>query len=653
MTRIRVWELARLAGMDTADVVHRLRALGIDVAGHAATVDAEQADRFWTALGAEHNGGPPRDEWPSPGLGDMTLLRRVWGEVRPFRWGVAGLAALELLATPVLLLNPVPLKIAVDSALGDEPLPGFLSPFVPGALQATPMRMLVVAVALQILVVALGQIRGLAAYVHQTRVGEGVTLRFRSKLFRHSQHLSLAYHDRQGPIDALYRIEYDAAAPQYMLDSAIPFVTSGVMLLATLYVTARIDLQLAFVAVAVTPILYLLARGYIVRVRSRYRELKELETSALKVVQEVLSAVRVVKAFGREEAEQRRFTRRSGDTVRARVRLALAEGGFGMAIALTTAVGTAAVLFVGVRGVMQGRLTLGALLVVMGYLAQLYGPLQQMAQKIGDLQSSLAGAERAFQLLDEHPEVVERPDALPLTWAKGAIAFEQVWFSYDGRNPVLRNVSFAVEPGMRVGVVGPTGAGKTTLVSLITRFYDPVSGRVLLDGTDLRDYRLADLRDQFAIVLQDPVLFSTTIADNLRYARPDASEAQVVAAAEAAGAHDFVTALPEGYDTVVGERGMRLSGGERQRISLARAFLRDASILILDEPTSSVDKATQADILETMRRLSEGRTSLLISHRLSALKDCDAFLEVRRGRVRLLDEPPAGISDEIGEEVAP
>jgi ATP-binding cassette, subfamily B, bacterial len=270
---------------------------------------------------------------------------------------------------------------------------------------------------------------------------------------------------------------------------------------------------------------------------------------------------------------------------------------------------------------------------VMGYLSQLYRPLQSISKKVGDLQHSLASAERTFALLDQTPEVIEKPNAMPLSRARSALSFQNVSFAYEGNNPVLQNVSFEVLPGMRVGIAGATGAGKTTLVSLLTRFYDPTSGRITLDGIDLRDYKIADLRKQFAIVLQEPVLFSTSIAENIAYANPDATYEEIVAAARAANAHKFITHLPEGYDTQVGERGMRLSGGERQRISLARAFLKDAPILILDEPTSSVDMKTEAVIMEAMTRLMRGRTTFMIAHRLSTLANCDVRLQIEGGRV--------------------
>ena len=311
-----------------------------------------------------------------------------------------------------------------------------------------------------------------------------------------------------------------------------------------------------------------------------------------------------------------------------------------MVIRLTTVVGTAAVLWIGVTHVREGTLTLGGLLLVLGYLALLYDPLRTISRKAGALQSHLASAERAFALLDQQPDVADRPGARPIVRAAGALTFRGVSFGYDAGRPVLRDLSFAVEPGTRLGIVGTTGAGKTTLLNLLMRFYDPVGGQVLLDGFDLRGYRLADLRDQFALVLQDAVLFSASVAENIAYARPGACREEIASAARAASAHDFITRLPDGYDTLVGERGMRLSGGERQRIALARAFLKDAPILLLDEPTSAVDGSTEADILEAMERLMRGRTSILITHRHTPLSACDAVLVIEEGRVSSRNPDP-------------
>jgi ATP-binding cassette, subfamily B, bacterial len=367
--------------------------------------------------------------------------------------------------------------------------------------------------------------------------------------------------------------------------------------------------------------------------RVQSHEVKRLESSALGVVSEALGAARVVKAFSQEDREEGRFVEHSQRSMNAKLRLALSEGGFGVAVAGITACGTALVLLIGAFEVRRGDLTLGELLLVTGYVTQLYVPLKTLGRKTASLQSHMAGAERAFALLDELPDVIERPHARPLRRAAGAVEFLHVSFQYDGSRPVLRDLSLRLPAGMCVGLVGATGAGKTTLVSLLTRFYDPTRGTILLDGVDLRDYNLSDLRNQFAIVIQEPVLFSTSIAENIAYARPDAGMEGIVRAAKAANAHDFILRLPEGYETRVGERGMRLSGGERQRISIARAFLKDAPLLILDEPTSSVDAGTEAAILDAMARLMRGRTTFIITHRESMLRYCAAVFRIEAGRV--------------------
>ena len=570
----------------------------------------------------------------SPPTGDnRRMSRRILGQLRPFWRPILLLLVVDLLATPLLLLTPVPLKIAVDSVIGSDPLPGFIAPFVPASVVQTSFALLLAVAVLQVLVVLLGELQSMVSYVMQTRTGERLTLDFRGRLFRHVQRLSLSFHDTRGSHDSIYRIQYDAEAMQHIVESTIPFVAAFAMLVSAIVVTAAIDPQLALVALAVIPALFVLSRVYTRRVRRRYHDVKELESSALGVLQDVLTAMRVVKAFGKERDEHARYLDRSDRTVQAKVRLSFTEAAFGLAVNTAIAIGTAAVLFVGVRHVQTGVLTLGELLMVMAYLTQLYGPLETISQKVGDLQSSFASAERAFELLDETPDVQEKLHARRLVRARGEIEFRNVSFGYEGTLSVLRDISFSIAPGTRLGIVGKTGAGKTTLVSLITRFYDPTAGAILLDGIDLRDYRLADLRNQFGIVLQEPVLFSTSIAENIAYARPGARMREIVAAAEAANAHEFVSALPDGYETIVGERGMRLSGGERQRIALARAFLKDAPILILDEPTSSVDTSTETAIMEASERLMQGRTSLMIAHRLSTLENCDARFEIEFGRL--------------------
>jgi ATP-binding cassette, subfamily B, bacterial len=550
------------------------------------------------------------------------------------------MVALSLMATSVALLTPLPLKIVVDSVLGDKPLPGFMQPVVPGFVTGSKGMILILGVALVMIVALLAQLQRLGSLILQTYTGEKLVMDFRARLFRHAQRLSFSYHDWRGTADSIYRIQYDALALQWITtEGLIPLVTSIVTLVSMIYITALIDLQLALIALTVSPLLFLILRIYGQRLRTGWRGQKKLESSTLRVVQETLGGIRVVKAFGQEDRERERFTGKASETLRARIGLSFHEGGLGLTVGLVTAAGEAAVIFIGVRNVQAGTLTLGDLLLVMGYLLQLYRPLESISRKVGDLQRSLASAERTFALLDQAPEVIEKPNAMPLSRARGALSFQNVSFAYEGENhPVLQNVSFEVSPGTQVGIAGATGAGKTTLVSLLTRFYDPTSGRIKLDDVDLRDYRIADLRNQFAIVLQEPVLFSTSIAENIAYANPDATYEEVVAAARAANAHAFITHLPAGYDTQVGERGMRLSGGERQRISLARAFLKDAPILVLDEPTSSVDMKTEALIMEAMTRLMHERTTFMIAHRLSTLANCHVRLQIEGGRVIDFDQ---------------
>ncbi len=564
-----------------------------------------------------------------------TLYRRLLGQARPYWPHLGGLFLLSLLSSPLALLTPLPLKMAVDSVVGSHrQIPGSLAALLPAAATRSHTALLVVAAVLFVMIALLTQLQQLGSSVLSAYTGEKLVLGFRVRLFGHVQRLSLLYHDSRGTTDSTYRIQYDAVSIQNIIvDGIFPFITAAVTIASMIYITARIDWQLALVALAVSPALFLVARAYRHRLRRQWGDAKKLESCAMSVVQEVLAAMRVVKAFGQENYEQERFICQSSKGLRARVHLAFVAGSFGLLVGLLTAVGTAAVLFMGMHHIEAGVLTLGELLVVMSYLAQLYIPLQIISKKAADLQASLASAERAFSLLDEASDAADRPNARPLARALGTVAFRKVSFAYSKDHPVLHDISFEIGPGTHLGIAGTTGAGKTTLVSLLTRFYDPTAGQILLDGVDLRDYKLVDLREQFAIVLQEPVLFSSSIAENIAYARPGASYHDIVAAAKAANAHEFITGLPQGYETQVGERGMRLSGGERQRISLARAFLKDAPILILDEPTSSVDTKTEAAIMEAMERLMHGRTTFMIAHRLGTLANCDARLQIEQGRL--------------------
>jgi ATP-binding cassette subfamily B protein len=545
----------------------------------------------------------------------------------------------SLLSAPLALLTPISLMIAVDSVIENKPLPTFLA-FLPSSVTGSAFGRLLVAVGFLVGIRVLVQLQSLATELLGSYTGEKLVLRFRATLFRHVQCLSLSYHDVRGTSDSVYRIQYDAPAVQWItVHGVTPFITAGVTLFGMIAVTARIDWQLAVVAVTVSPALFAITWLSRRSLRKAWRVERDLDSSAMSVVQEVLSGLRIVRTFGQEEREQRRFVLRSDEGTRARIRLTLTKASFSMLIGLTIAVGTATVLYIGVRHVQSGVLTLGSLLVVMAYLAQLYQPLETMSAGIGRLQASLASAERAFYLLDQEPDVKERPHARPLRRARGAIEFQDLSFAYEHGRPVLDKVSFSIPPGTSLGVVGKTGSGKSTIASLMTRLYDPTAGRILLDGVDVREFRVANLRNQFALVLQDSILFSTSIAENIAYGRHDSSHADIVAAAGAAGADEFIRQLPDGYDTVLGERGMTLSGGERQRISLARAFLKDAPVLILDEPTSAVDTKTEMLMIEAIERLMRGRTVVMIAHRLSTLASCDAFIQLVDGRIASTARP--------------
>src|SRR2546427_373089 len=567
-------------------------------------------------------------------MSDLALYRRLLRQARPYWLHLALLFCIGVLASPIALLNPVPLKIVVDSVIGTRPLPPAVRALLPETIAGSPGALLAAAVGLLLAVAALAQLQALANKFMQAYVGERLVLGFRTQLVRQAQRLSLSYHDSKGAADSLYRIQQDASViDKIMVEGIIPFITAAITLGTMIVVTARLDWQLALVALAVSPPLFALSRLYRPRMRRQHRHIKKLESSALAVVQETLGALRVVKAFGGEQQETDRFAQRSREGVAARIRIALTEGRYGLLVGLTTALGTGAVLFIGVRHVQANLLTLGQLLMAGTYLGQLYDPLKTVSKKAATLQSYLARAERAFALLDQQPELPERPDARPLERARGALEFCGVSFAYGPDRPVLHDVSCVIPPGTKLGVVGATGAGKTTLISLLTRFYDPQQGEILLDGTDLREYRLTDLRRQFAVVLQEAVLFSTSIAENIAYAAPGATRQQIVAAAQAANAHEFIERLPQAYDTEVGERGVKLSGGQRQRIALARAFLKDGPVLILDEPTSSVDAEAEAAIVEAIRRLMRGRTVILITHRTRLLERCAELIVLENGRL--------------------
>jgi ATP-binding cassette, subfamily B, bacterial len=568
---------------------------------------------------------------PSP-PSDLVIIGRLLRQARPWWRSLVAVLLLGILAAPLALLTPVPLKLAVDHVLGERPLPEWMQAALPTVLVESGSALLALAAVLVVVAALLQNLEGYGSWLLQLFVGEKLTLGLKARLLAHVQRLSLQYHDSRGTADSLYRIQYDAPAIQHVLvQGLVPMVTSALTVGAMLYVMARISGQLALVAVAIFPLLLLAGGYYRHHVRARWDEVKRCDSEAMSILQETLGALRIVKAFGQERREERRYVETASRGLRKHLRVVLLESGFGLIVAAIVGGGTALMLYLGVRQVQGGAITLGSLLLVMGYLAQLYKPVETVSKKLTAMQGSIASGARVFSVLEEAHEVPEHPHPRPLHRAHGRITLDHVEFGYRPGQLVIQTKKIELPPGSRVGISGPTGSGKTTLVNLLTRFYDPVAGRLLLDGVDLREYRIADLRRQFAIVLQEPVLFSTTLFENIAYGRPEASRAEIEAAADAANALGFIRKLPEGFETVVGERGFTLSGGERQRISLARAFLKDAPILVLDEPTSSVDLASEAAILGAMERLAAGRTTFMIAHRLNTLERCDVRLIVEDG----------------------
>jgi ATP-binding cassette subfamily B protein len=553
---------------------------------------------------------------------------------RPYWFHLAGIFLLGAIAAPIGLLLAFPLKMVVDNVIGHQPLPWMLQAILHSSVLHSKNANLLLAVGLLLVLSLLTNLQSFAAWLLQTYTGEKLVVDLRTQLFWHVQRMDLLFHDRRGANDVAYRIQHDAPAVQYLfLQGAVPMVSSGLSFAALLYVILRMDWKLAAVAVAVSPMLLLLARRSGRHARAGWDGVKKLDSSAMLVLHEALHSIRVVKAFAQEEFENRRFRLRERQRMLEQVKVASRLATFHVLITTTIALSSAGALWIGVRHVQSGVLTLGDLLLVMAYMAQLYEPLRTISGKLPELQGWMVSVRRALALLDEVPELGETKHAATLNRARGGISFRGVSFAYPTLGKALDSVSFDIPSGARVGILGPSGSGKSTLVNLLTRFYDPDAGKILLDGRDLRDYHLNHLRRQFAVVSQEPVVFSASVAENIAYGDPAASREQVIAAARAARAHEFIAALPQGYDTRIGEGGCGLSGGQRQRLGIARAFLKDSAVMILDEPTSAVDVQTEEEIMDATRDLIRGRTTFVIAHRLSTIQECDLLLVLQKGRL--------------------
>jgi ATP-binding cassette subfamily B protein len=570
---------------------------------------------------------------------DLSLARWIASYMRPYRWRLALLTLVSVVEVAVGALTPWPLKVVVDNVLSRRPMPAGLLHLSTLANHLSPATLLGVVLLGGLVLQILDQWVSMLHTQIQVDTGQRLVFDLRARLFAHLQSLDMRHHNTVSAGDAVYRLDADA----YCIDNLVmtglfPMGSAALTLIVMLAILVKIDPLLATLALLVVPFLYWLLRVYTSPLGERAESVKELESTLSERLYETFSAIRVVKSFARERYEQERFAARASSAMRARVRLTWDESLFSLAITAVTILGTTLVLWVGGLHVLRGQLTVGSLLVVIAYLGSVYGPLSAIAHTSGSLQEALASTRRVRRTLALKPELSDRSPALAQSdtealHIRGHVTFDRVSFGYEGHPAVLQEVSFEAHPGEMVALVGLTGAGKTTAVSLIPRFYDPLSGRVAIDGQDVRDYDLRALRERIAVVLQDPVLFRGTIAENIRYGRLDATNEEVRRAAITAHADEFVARLEQGYETEIGESGTGLSGGERQRLSIARAVLKDAPILILDEPTSSLDAISEEVVFTALKRLRAGRTTIVIAHRLSTIRDADRILVLDRGRV--------------------
>jgi ABC-type multidrug transport system fused ATPase/permease subunit len=569
-------------------------------------------------------------------LSRTTMLKyapRVLWYLRPYSRMAIASAVVILAAGLISLLAPWPLKIVVDHVLGQKPMPPSLQRLLGPLAHSSTTLLIVAAVLAGFLIAVLGDALSVLSSFLNTTVEQNMVLDFRSDLFRHAERLSLAFHDRSRAGGLIYAVNFQGDAAARLVMTIPPLAQSAITLVGMFWIVFGLDKWLALLSLSVVPLLYYSVGYYITHVQARLMNVRAMEGESLSIVHEAISMLRVIVAFGREDHEHRRFRAQGKRAVDERVKVTVRQTLFTLAVNATTAAGTALVLGFGAYRASQGKLTVGDLLVVLSYIAAVYQPLEAISTTVGQLQDTLVMLKIAFDLLDTQPEIKDAPGAIELGRARGRVTFEDVDFSYSGRTDTLTGISLDARPGEVVAIVGPTGAGKSTLVSLIPRFYGPKRGRVMLDRRDVRDVTLKSLRQQVSVVLQEPLLFSGTIKENIRYGRLEASDEEVLAASRAANAHDFIERLPEKYDTIIGERGVTLSGGERQRIAVARAFVKDAPVLILDEPTSSIDSRTEAVILDALDRLMEGRTTFMIAHRLSTVRRADQILVLDRGRI--------------------
>jgi ABC-type multidrug transport system fused ATPase/permease subunit len=571
--------------------------------------------------------------------GLLLMLRRLIPYWRSARKETAAGGSLLVFGAFVDLLQPWPIKWLVDYVFGNHTPPQWLATLWP-SLKDGATGSGIAAVCISILILAIIH-RGAITFGHffLIRVGARIVQQLRCAACDHLHRLSLSFHDKTKIGDSLYRVAYDAHAAQSMLNGAIVPSAIGVLtLLGAVLIMFRINWALTLTTLAVTPLFVIIIRGFSRRIDRQSRVYHENESKLVSVVQESLSSIRAIQAFTMEKLAGSRFRVHSEHSLDANQRMTRTQLVYSACAGLAVAIGTAGVVWVAGNLVLRGALSTGDILIFLAYLGMLYQPMNTFSQSASVIQSASAQLRRVFELLNTSPGITDRPNAFIPPAVRGEVEFRDVAFAYEPDRPVLTDFRLRVKPGQRIAFVGRTGAGKTTIASLLLRFYDPTKGSITLDGHDLRDLKLDWLRSQVSIVLQDPVLFSGTIAENIGFGRANATRPDIEAAARRAQADEFIQKLPNGYETMLGERGVNLSGGQRQRLSIARAFLKDAPILILDEPTSALDTHTEEALLAALRELMSGRTTFVIAHRLSTIRQADLIVVLENGKVAELGD---------------
>jgi len=531
------------------------------------------------------------------------------------------------------LLEPWPLKIVFDYVFGSKRMTGWLVGPVSwfGTDKFSILNFVVLAV---LLIAVLGALSSYFEKYLTTSVGQWVMHDLRRVLYSHIQRLSLSFHDQKRTGDLISRVTSDIDAVQSLISSVLLGMLVNVLtLLGMIVVMLYLNWEFTLIALTVAPGLFLVVYYYTHRIKSASRAVRRKEGEVVNVLEEVLSSIRVVKAFAREDFEQKRFERMSLKSVEAALEARSEKAKLPPLVEIIVACGTSLVLWYGARLVLSGTLTSGELLVFLLYLGKMYKPMRELSKMTDTISKAQVGWERIREVLENEMQVRDLPGAKRAPRFKGRIEFDHVDFSYNGGEAVLRDINLDIKPGQLAALVGPTGSGKTTIVSLLPRFYDITAGQIRIDGKDIRWFKSRSLRQQISFVLQETLLFRATVAQNIAYGKPEATRAEIIRAAKQANADEFIERMPEGYDTMIGERGVTLSGGQRQRLTIARAIIRDSPILILDEPSTGLDAASEQLVFDALSNLMEGRTSIVIAHRLATVRRADVIFVIDAGRV--------------------